>query len=250
LNSAGSAGDYPRGYELRASKDGVTFTKVLAAEALALPPEGDVLTIDFRPTPMQALRIGTTVSTGNWWSMHELSLECEGSDDGTPPGDPLLCDAGRNDEGAGGAGAGGEASSGGGGVGGSDGADAFDPQNWTATASSTQDGSSTDAAFDGALGTRWSSGKPQTGDDWYQLDLGSVACLSSLWIVSAGGDFAKAFAIDVSIDGMQYVQVFKGQGAAVSQLQFAPHLARFVRIKQLGNGGANWWSIQELEVHP
>jgi hypothetical protein len=236
---------------VRASKDGVTFAKVLASEEVALPPEGDVLTIDVPPTPMQALRIAATVSTGNWWSIHELSLECLGSDDGTPPVDPLLCDAGGNDDGSGGAGAGGEASGGAsGGVAGSDGADAFEPQNWTATASATQEGGSTDAAFDGALGTRWSSGKPQTGDDWYQLDLGSVACISSLWIVSAGGDFAKAFAVEVSVDGVLYVPVSKGDGAAVSHLEFAAHLARFVRIKQVGNGGANWWSIQEIEVHP
>jgi hypothetical protein len=249
LDSAGSAGDYPRAYEARASKDGVSFTKVLAAETLAAAPEGDVVTIDFEPTPLQAIRIGTTVTTGNWWSIHELSLACKGSDDGTPPLDPLLCTPAGADDGAGGAGgAGGQTSSGG-----SDGAlgdddDALNPQNWTATASNSNAGDEVEDAFDGALGTRWSSGKPQTGDEWYQLDLGSIACISSLWLVSGGGDAASALTLEVSVDGVEYVAVWKGAGSAVSEIQFPAHSARFVRIKQVGNGGANWWSIQEIEV--
>lgn len=247
LDSAGSPDDYPRGYEVLASKDGVNFTKVLAADAVSATPEGDVVTIDFAPTPLLAIRIRTTVATGNWWSIHELRLECEGSDDGTTPVDPLLCNPQGSDEGAGGAGTGGENAGGsGGGYGDND--EALDAQNWTATASTTNAGDEVEAAFDGALGTRWSSGKAQTGDEWYKLDLGSVACISDLWLVSGGGDFAAALAVEVSVDDVEYVRVWKGASSAVSQIQFPPHSARFVRLKQVGNGGASWWSIQEIEV--
>jgi len=237
-NSTASGGDYPRGYQILGSKDGVLFPRVIASNAVVAEPDGDILTIDFDPVPVQSIRIGTTISSGSWWSIQELRLSCQGSDDGTPPVDPLLCTP--PDSGAGGEG--GQASV--------VESPAFDHANWTATASSTDAKATVQAAFDGSIATRWSTGVPQAGAEWYLLDLGSVACVSSLLMVSGGGDFAAAYTIEVSVDGITYEQVAKGAGSAVMDLQFKSHSARYIRINQVGTAGAHWWSIQELDVQP
>jgi hypothetical protein len=244
-NSTGSRDDYPRGYEVRASKDAVDFSRIASMGWPDFAPTDGVLTIDFDPVPVQALQIATTEHSLNWWSIHELRLGCQGADDGTLPPDPLACTP-RHDEGGAGGAAGGSAV----GDGGSGGAtvDPFDRANWTASASSINPGDTTEGAFDGFIDTRWSSGLGQVGGEWFQLDLGAVGCISSVFIVSGGGDAAIGYTIEVSVDGVTYEQVAKGAGNPVDHIQFKPRSARYVRITQRGAGGANWWSIQELQV--
>jgi hypothetical protein len=244
-NSTGSRDDYPRGYEVRASKDGVDFARIPALGWLDFAPTDGVLSLDFDPVPVQALQIATTEYALSWWSIHELRLGCQGADDGVPPVDPLTCTPEVDASGAGGAGS--APSTGDGGSGGAT-LDPLDRANWTATASSTAAGDTTQGAFDGSIATRWSSGRGQVGGEWFQVDFGAVGCISSVFLVSGGGDAAIGFTLEVSVDGVTYQQVAKGAGNPVDHIQFKPHQARYLRINQRGTGGANWWSIQELEV--
>jgi hypothetical protein len=240
-NSGGNAGDYLRGFELLASRDGVTFTRLLASGTQSLQPQGGIQIIEFYPTPLRALRINSTLASGNRWSVHELNLDCYGRDEGTTGDDPLLCDdPAQVNDGASGNSAGG--------AGGAAAKDPLDRKNWSATASSTGDLDSPDAAFDANLTTRWSSGVPQASGDWFQLDLGAVACIGSLWIASASDEYPSAYTVEVSKDAINYVRVAEEQGSAIAELRFRPHSARFVRINQLAASGANWWSIRELKV--
>jgi hypothetical protein len=245
-NGSGSADDYPRGYEVRASKDGVDFSRVLSFDWLDFSPLDGVLTIDFAPTPLQALQIATTEHSLNWWSIHELRLRCKGADDGVPPVDPLACVPAPSESGAGGAAA--EIASAGGGDEGGRAADPFDRAHWIATASSSSAGDAAEDAIDGSIATRWSSGRAQMGGEWFQVDLGAVGCISSVFLVSGGGDAAIGYTIEVSVDGETYEPVAKGAGNAVDHVQFRPRQARYVRVTQRGAGGAHWWSIQEFEV--
>jgi hypothetical protein len=243
-NSTGSQTDYPVGYEVRASKDRVDFNRIATFGWLDFAPANGVLTIDFEPVPLQALQIATTEHSLSWWSIHELRLGCKGADDGVPPVDPLACSP-ESDDGSGGAGPStisGDAGAGGAAL------DPLDRANWTATASSTAAGDSPQGAIDGSIATRWSSGKGQFGDEWFQLDLGATGCISSVFLVSGGGDAAIGFTIELSVDGAAYQQVAKGAGNPVDHIQFKPHLARYIRVNQRGAGGANWWSIQEIEA--
>jgi hypothetical protein len=250
-NSTGSVEDYPRGYEVRASKDAVDFPRVASLGWPDFAPTGGVLTIDFDPVPLQALQITTTEHSLNWWSIHELRLGCKGADDGIAPPDPLACTPKSDDGGSGNAGGAGGAGAGAGGGEGGSGEPVIDPLdrvNWTATASSTNPGDTAQGAIDGSVSTRWSSGVGQIGGEWFQVDLGGVACIGSVFLVSGGGDAAIGYTIEVSVDGVSYEQVAKGAGNPVDHIQFKPHSARYVRVNQRGAGGANWWSIQELEV--
>jgi hypothetical protein len=279
LNNSGSPGDHPRGYEVHTSRDDFDFSTVIATGAPGdASPPGNLVTIDFLPRAVRFLRIQMTSLSGSWWSIHELAVACqipgpngtwttdkpssEGlCGPGQPPGadggasdapvdgtsDGGTADAGNSDGGD--AGDGGEVSE----IGATDGGspDPFDHTHWTVSASSTSAnaGDVVANAIDGNIATRWSSGRGQTGDEFFKVDLGSVGCVSQIRIVSSGTDFAAAYSVNVSTDNQTYVRVAKGVGSNLLQIGFSPRLARFIRINQLGTS-SSWWSIDELVVLP
>jgi hypothetical protein len=126
-----------------------------------------------------------------------------------------------------------------------------DAGRWAVSASSTSTNAS-DAignAIDGNIATRWSSGRAQTGNEFFKIDLGSVGCVGQVRVVASGTDFAAAYTVGVSTDGVTYITVAKGTGSNVMQIGFRPRFARFVRINQVGSS-TSWWSIDELAVLP
>lgn len=72
LDSSGSPGDFPQGYEIFLSKDGKEWGKAAAAGENT----SDVLDIAFAPRKARHLKIVQVgKSEGNWWSIHELRVE-------------------------------------------------------------------------------------------------------------------------------------------------------------------------------
>jgi glucosylceramidase len=69
IDSGGNLGDYARGWQLSASDDGVTW-RILAAGA----GTGQLTNIDVRRTRARYLRITSTASAGNWWSIADVRL--------------------------------------------------------------------------------------------------------------------------------------------------------------------------------
>lgn len=126
---------------------------------------------------------------------------------------------------------------------------------WKATASSTESGGNPQNALDGGLSTRWSSGKPMTGGEWFQIDLGSIQAFSRI-VLNAGNsvnDFARGYQILVSNNGTDWVSqapaaVGTGNGS-LTDVTFAGQVnARYVRIAQTGTS-SYWWSIAELTLY-
>lgn len=73
LDTRGSAGDYPRGYEVRVSADGEAWSEPVARGAGTAPVVE--IELDEGP-PTRFLRIQQTGSTdGLYWSIHELAIE-------------------------------------------------------------------------------------------------------------------------------------------------------------------------------
>jgi hypothetical protein len=248
LNSSGSMGDYPRGYELLISTDDVNYSGIIATGTVDVAPPNDIVTITFPLRAVRYLRIQQTGVVGNWWSINELTAVCNapsrGADSGTDSAmDPLRCggDAGVRDAGSDGP------SSDGGDAGTSD---PFNRVNWTATVSHVSDASGTPSnAFDGDLATRWTSGTGQVGNEWFKLDLGSIGCIGQVLVTSAGNDFASAHRIGISADGATYTVVATGIGQNPLQVVFPPRLTRYILIEQTGSA-AFWWSIHEISVQP
>ena len=78
LDDAASPNDYPHGYVVEASPDGLTWKEVARAtadEAAAAQQKG-VLAISFPPTDARYLRITNQgLAPGLFWSVHELTVE-------------------------------------------------------------------------------------------------------------------------------------------------------------------------------
>jgi len=126
---------------------------------------------------------------------------------------------------------------------------------WTATASSTEGGGNPQNVLDGSLSTRWSSGKPMTSGQWFQIDLGAAQTFNRIDFNSgtSAGDYARSYQILVSSNGTDWstqtpIATGTGTGADINVVLANPVSARFVRIVQTGTS-TSWWSIAELNLY-
>ena len=69
LDTGADRGDFPRGYELSTSRDGVTWTTAASGSG-----SGQLTTIDFPPTTARHLRVTQTASAPQWWSVADLRV--------------------------------------------------------------------------------------------------------------------------------------------------------------------------------
>jgi hypothetical protein len=71
LNAVNSAGDYPRGYQVNVSDDGVTWSSTVAAGN----GSSAITTINFAPQAARYIRVTQTGSaSGNYWSIDEFYI--------------------------------------------------------------------------------------------------------------------------------------------------------------------------------
>jgi glucosylceramidase len=69
IDSGGNLGDYARGWRLSVSADGVTWRAVAAGEGV-----GQLTNVDLPRTRARHLRVTSTASAGNWWSVADVRL--------------------------------------------------------------------------------------------------------------------------------------------------------------------------------
>jgi hypothetical protein len=126
---------------------------------------------------------------------------------------------------------------------------------WTATASSSDNGSPPSNVFDGNLDDRWSTGLQQTNADWLQLDFGAVVGIDrvTLELGNNPSDFPRGYAVRFSNTSNNFAAPVllsgAGQQATDTVLSFAtPVSGRYLLIAQTGSVKALWWSIAELVV--
>lgn len=123
---------------------------------------------------------------------------------------------------------------------------------WTATASTTEAGSSPANALDGNATTRWSTGTAQVNGQWFRVDMLTAKTFNqiSLDAGSSTGDYPRGYQVYVSNDGTNWGSpVASGTGATqLINITFAMQTARYLRVVQTGSVG-NWWSLHELNVY-
>ena len=106
------------------------------------------------------------------------------------------------------------------------------------------------SAFDGNLGSRWSSGESRKPGQWIQFELPKVRFLSEIHLNSANsaGDVTlnpKLFAGE-TLDDFDEVKCDVKTEKGVVILKFnKPRKVKMVRVENNGEGG-NWWSIHEV----
>ena len=69
LDSGGNLGDYARGWEVAVSNDSTTWRTVANGSSY-----GQLTTIDVRPVSARYLRITSSGSAGNWWTLADVRL--------------------------------------------------------------------------------------------------------------------------------------------------------------------------------
>jgi hypothetical protein len=70
LDATASAGDYPRGYQVYVSSDGVNWGSPVASGA----GSSAITTINFAAKNARYIRVIQTGSNSGWWSIHELNV--------------------------------------------------------------------------------------------------------------------------------------------------------------------------------
>ena len=101
---------------------------------------------------------------------------------------------------------------------------------------------------------RWSSGKPQSGDEWLQIDFGETVSIRSVNLQQGSdpNDYPRSYSITVSDtkNDLTGPAVFSGQGetgVSTTTVLSQPHAGQYLLIKQLGTS-LSWWSVDEIEV--
>ena len=115
---------------------------------------------------------------------------------------------------------------------------------------------------DGRIETEWGD-DPQRPAQWISADLGQTHDVAG--ITHALGEYARDFprvlAVELSVDGSNWDEVWRGPTAALAflaaarapreaamRITFPPHPARYVRLRQLADH-KNMWRLAELTVH-
>ncbi|MBA8817182.1 O-glycosyl hydrolase [Microbacterium halimionae] len=221
LDSGSWVGDEPRGWEVQASDDGVSWGPVLAS-GLGSP---GATRIAIAPSPAQYWRITQTgTAANNFWTIAEARVY------GTSAELPAIEDV------------------------------PLDRAGWSATASNAGP-TGAGEALDGLLDTRWASGAAQSGNEWFQVDLGAVETFSAVQLNAAGppdwadqlartyrGDFARGYEVYVS-SGDSWTLVASGAGdSAADFIRFPEQTARYINVHQTGTS-AYWWGIAEFYAY-
>jgi hypothetical protein len=112
-------------------------------------------------------------------------------------------------------------------------------------------------ALDGELSTRWSSGKPQAGDEWFQIDFGRSVAVSAVVLdmgedadVQSYLDYPRLYSVSVSESDQDLSAPSLAEGEGVAPLTDIPlqdAVGRYLLVRQTGEA-TDWWSIHELRA--
>ncbi len=116
---------------------------------------------------------------------------------------------------------------------------------------------------DGKRETRWSSERPQHGDEVVYVELWRLENVGGV-VLSLGSfhdDFPRVLAIDTSSDGSFWSEAWRGNGPRLAyraalqdpreiplRFTFSSRTARYLRLRQLGRDPVHYWSVAELSV--
>jgi len=108
-----------------------------------------------------------------------------------------------------------------------------------------------DRATDADRSTRWTSGRAQRSDDWFQVDTGAIRSLGSIVLdAGPGADWPRTLDVLTSTDGRHWAVLstdVRGFGAVLA-VDLQDTRARFVRLR-LASSDTHWWSVAEASVY-
>jgi len=210
LDTSGSSNDYPRGYELQFSTNGLNFTTIAAGE----PSASGITTINFSDRTAGMIRIIQTGSNDRfWWSIHEINIL---SADGNP----------------------------------SSGSTVFsDSDDWSLSASTDRDlRLALDGNSSTRWATRETQRDGQFYQINFNSDKTFDRIL--LDTTANEFDYPRDYTVQVSNNGNNFSTVASGSpdNNAQTLITFPEQTAQYIRIEQNGSDNRRWWSIHEMTI--
>jgi hypothetical protein len=124
---------------------------------------------------------------------------------------------------------------------------------WVASASSQYTDNPPSNLIDNTV-ARWSTGKPQSGDEWLQIDFGQQVYIRRVNLQQGAdsNDYPRMYSLyisdtDTNLMGSSLAMGVGSSGVTTTIELSRPFLGRSLLIKQLGSS-LSWWSVEELEV--
>jgi hypothetical protein len=103
---------------------------------------------------------------------------------------------------------------------------------------------------------RWSTGKPQAGDEWFQIDFGTSSAVRELSMTlnsDDADDFPRNYQVKSSDQPLDFSAEIRASGAGALGQTLTITLAepvkgRYLLVQQKGKDPTSWWSVSELSV--
>ncbi len=108
-------------------------------------------------------------------------------------------------------------------------------------------------AIDDDPKTRWDTGSPQQGGEWFKLQLDEQRLITGIVLDARGsnGDYPRGYKVYISPTSLgagKLVAEGKGSGAVTKIKLDKPVRGKAIKIVQTGQAGGLYWSIHEIEV--
>ncbi|WP_194397308.1 discoidin domain-containing protein [Microbacterium atlanticum] len=208
------SGDYPRGYTIHVSNDGVTWGSAVATGS----GTSHITHIATGTRSARYVRVQlTAASSTNWWSVAEARVYNGARSTTTGVTWSSLSHTG-----------------------------------WTASASAAS--ASAGLGIDQWLDSRWQSGQAQSNNEWYEIDLGAARTFKGVQLIqtggpdNGGGDYPRGYEVYTSNDKVTWTKVAAGDGYGVVNALFASRTARYISIHNTGTDASHWWSVGMVNV--
>lgn len=117
--------------------------------------------------------------------------------------------------------------------------------------SASRDGGNAKNAIDGNAKSRWSSGTPMRGGEWFQIEFPQVSRIGEIILDTrgSGSDYPRGYEVTVLLDGKWSKPVVKGAGHEPITVIGLPLVeAKAIRITQTGVASGKHWSIHDLRI--
>jgi hypothetical protein len=163
--------------------------------------------------------------------------------------------AGAGGKPAGGAGAGGVAGSGGSGGSGNvqcAGQTLPAKSTWKATAFESAPADPPERVFDGDNTTRFSTGDPQDGDEWLEIDFGKAVTVTEVTMHTNNNDYFRHYQLRLSDTSQDFAATILKEADGMTGTIVVPlgaaRMGRYLTIRQTGMVAPTWWSLHEVTV--
>ena len=123
---------------------------------------------------------------------------------------------------------------------------------WKATALRSANADQPDKVHDGDNTTRYSSGSPQAGDEWLEIDFGEVVTINEITMHTNNNDYFRHYQLRLSNKSQDFAAAILKEADGMTGTITVPlaqaRAGQYLTIRQTGMVSPTWWSLYEVSV--